>query len=129
MRHRLSQRDTKRRLLSPPMSPPCLIQRSSVSLRSCSGSLTKRASCCAKPMHVRHCCYRCCLNPSSATTACSTCPAHPPGDARGTMRRQIVALLREYPEGLTPAEIGELLGVDRSLTDTCQGMLRYGLLR
>jgi DNA-binding IclR family transcriptional regulator len=45
------------------------------------------------------------------------------------MRRQIVALLREYPEGLTPAEIQERLGVERSLTDTCQGMLRYGLLR
>ena len=45
------------------------------------------------------------------------------------MRRRIVALLQEYPEGLTPAEIRDWLGVDRSLADTCLGMLRYGLLR
>jgi predicted transcriptional regulator of viral defense system len=48
---------------------------------------------------------------------------------RGEMRRRIVALLQDYPEGLTPAEIQELLGVDRSLADTCQGMLRYGLVQ
>jgi len=45
------------------------------------------------------------------------------------MRRQIVTLLRDYPDGLTPAEMQARLGVERSLTDTCQGMLRYGLLR
>jgi len=56
-------------------------------------------------------------------------PGAPAGDARGSMRRRIVALLRDYPEGLTPAEIEARLGVDRSLTDTCQGMLRYGLIR
>jgi len=38
-------------------------------------------------------------------------------------------LLREYPEGLTPREMQARLGVDRSLVDVCQGMLRYGLLR
>ena len=51
------------------------------------------------------------------------------GDPRGAMRRRIVALLQEHPEGLTPAEIARLLGVDRSLTDTCLGMLRYGLVQ
>jgi hypothetical protein len=45
------------------------------------------------------------------------------------MRRRIVALLQEYPEGLTPAEMRTLLGVDRSLADTCLGMLRYGLVQ
>jgi predicted transcriptional regulator of viral defense system len=50
-------------------------------------------------------------------------------DPRGDLRRHIVALLREHPEGLTPAEIQELLGVDRSLADTCQGILRYGLVQ
>jgi hypothetical protein len=50
-------------------------------------------------------------------------------DPRGDMRRRIVALLQDYPEGLTPAEIRTLLGVDRSLADTCLGMLRYGLVR
>jgi len=51
------------------------------------------------------------------------------GDPRGEMRRRIVALLQEYPEGLTTAEMRTLLGVDRSLADTCLGMLRYGLVQ
>ncbi len=50
-------------------------------------------------------------------------------DARGDMRRRIVALLQEHPEGLTPAEMRMLLGVEKSLADTCLGMLRYGMLR
>jgi predicted transcriptional regulator of viral defense system len=45
------------------------------------------------------------------------------------MRRRIVALLQAHPEGLTPAEMRDLLGVDRSLADTCLGMLRYGLVQ
>jgi predicted transcriptional regulator of viral defense system len=45
------------------------------------------------------------------------------------MRRRIVALLREHPAGLTPAEIRDIFGVDRNLGDTCLGMLRYGLVR
>lgn len=51
------------------------------------------------------------------------------GDPRGSMRRRIVALLQAYPEGLTPAEMRPLLGVEKSLSDTCLGMLRYGLVR
>jgi hypothetical protein len=45
------------------------------------------------------------------------------------MRRRIVALLQEHPDGLTPAEMRTLLGANKSLADTCLGMLRYGLLR
>ena len=45
------------------------------------------------------------------------------------MRRRIVALLQEHPEGLTPAEMRTLLDVNKSLADTCLGMRRYGLLR
>jgi hypothetical protein len=45
------------------------------------------------------------------------------------MRRRIVALLQDHPEGLTPAEMRTRLGVDKRLADTCLGMLRYGLLR
>jgi hypothetical protein len=45
------------------------------------------------------------------------------------MRRRIVALLQDYPEGLTPAEMQTLLGVNRPLGGTCRGMLRYGLVR
>jgi AcrR family transcriptional regulator len=59
-------------------------------------------------------------------------PRQPPshsGDPRGAMRRRIVALLQEHPEGLTPAEIRTLLGVERSLADTCLGMRRYGLVQ
>ena len=36
---------------------------------------------------------------------------------------------KAYPEGLTPAEMRTLLGVDKRLADTCLGMRRYGLLR
>jgi excisionase family DNA binding protein len=51
------------------------------------------------------------------------------GDHRGAMRRRIVALLQDHPDGLTPAEMRILLGVDKSLADTCLGMLRYGLVQ
>ena len=53
----------------------------------------------------------------------------PTMDPRGDTRRRIVALLREYPEGLTPAEIRGFLGVDRPLSDTLLGMRRYGLVQ
>jgi len=56
-------------------------------------------------------------------------PAAQGGDPRGDMRRRIVALLQDHPEGLTPAEMRTLLDVDRSLADTCLGMLRYGLVQ
>jgi len=39
------------------------------------------------------------------------------------MRRRLVALLKDDPEGLTPAEIRDQLGVGRSLADTLWGML------
>ena len=53
----------------------------------------------------------------------------PPGDVRGDMRRRIVALLTAHPGGLTPAEMRDLLGVERSLADTCLGMRKYGLIQ
>ena len=56
-------------------------------------------------------------------------PQAPPGDPRGAMRRHIVALLQDHPEGLTPAEIRERLGVERSLGDTLLGMRRYRLVQ
>jgi len=51
------------------------------------------------------------------------------GDPRGEMRRRIVALLREYPEGLTPAEIRDKLGLTVLLIEHDIGMLRYGLVQ
>ena len=56
-------------------------------------------------------------------------PHQPPEDPRGAMRRRIVALPQEHPEGLTPAEMRTLLGVERSLADMCLGMLRYRLVQ
>ena len=63
------------------------------------------------------------------TSRPTAAPEAPPGDPRGAMRRRIVALLQAHPEGLTPAEMRDWLGVDRSLADTCLGMLRYGLVQ
>ena len=45
------------------------------------------------------------------------------------MRRRIVALLQAHSKGLSTAEMRTMLGVDRSLADTCLGMLKYGLIR
>ena len=45
------------------------------------------------------------------------------------MRRRIVALLQDHPEGLTPAEMRVRLGVDKRLADTYLGMLRYGMVQ
>jgi len=49
--------------------------------------------------------------------------------ARGAMRRRIVALLQEYPEGLSPVQTRQLLGIDKSLGSTMKAMARDGLLR
>jgi hypothetical protein len=56
-------------------------------------------------------------------------PVTPGTDPRGEMRQRIVALLQAHPEGLSTAEMRTLLGADRSLADTCLGMLRYGLVQ
>ena len=45
------------------------------------------------------------------------------------MRQRILALLREHPDGLSTAELRDLLGVERSLADTCLGMRKYGLIQ
>jgi len=50
-------------------------------------------------------------------------------DPRGAMRQRIVARLQSHPEGLTSAQLQIALGVEQSLTDTCIGMCRDGLLR
>ena len=51
------------------------------------------------------------------------------GADRGAMRQQIVALLREYPEGLSPAQIRTHLGVEKPLANTMIAMARDGLIR
>jgi hypothetical protein len=52
-----------------------------------------------------------------------------PLPSRSTVRQRILAMLREHPEGLTAAELRILLRADRSLTDTCAGMFKDGLLK
>jgi len=47
----------------------------------------------------------------------------------GSMRRRIVALLREYLEGLLVREIEARLGIARSLSDTLLGMRRDGMVQ
>ena len=58
-------------------------------------------------------------------------PASPqasqPSD-RGLIRRQILALLGEHPEGLSPAQVRDHLQTEKPLNDTLQGMLRDGLV-
>jgi hypothetical protein len=56
-------------------------------------------------------------------------PAQESFPNRTAARQRILALLREHPEGLTAVEVRVLLGADRSLSDTCAGMRRDGLLR
>jgi hypothetical protein len=55
--------------------------------------------------------------------------AAPRGGSRGDMRRCIVTLLQEHPEGLTRDELQTSLGVDKNLSDTLSGMVRYGLVQ
>ena len=51
------------------------------------------------------------------------------GADRGAMRQRIVALLREHPESLRPAQIRGHLGVEKRLAHTCIAMARDGLIR
>ena len=48
---------------------------------------------------------------------------------RGDMRRRIVALLQEHPEGLSPVQTRQLLGLAKDLGSTMKAMARDGLLR
>ena len=52
--------------------------------------------------------------------------ASPP---RGAMRQQILALVRDHPEGLSPAETRRRLGSDKDQGSTMKAMARDGLLR
>ena len=53
----------------------------------------------------------------------------PPPAPRGAMRRRLVALLQEHPEGLSPVQTRQLLGIDKDLGSTMKAMARDGLLR
>jgi hypothetical protein len=49
--------------------------------------------------------------------------------SRDDMRRRIVALLQEHPEGLSPVQTRQLLGIAKDLGSTMKAMVRDGLLR
>jgi hypothetical protein len=48
---------------------------------------------------------------------------------RGDMRRRIVALLQEHPEGLSPVQTRQRLGIAKDLGSTMKSMVRDGLLQ
>jgi hypothetical protein len=48
---------------------------------------------------------------------------------KGAIRRRIVELLRDYPEGLSGHQTREFLGVEKDLRPTMKGMVRDGLIR
>jgi hypothetical protein len=45
------------------------------------------------------------------------------------MRWRVVTLLQEHPEGLSPAQTRQLLGIEKDLGSTMKAMAREGLLR
>lgn len=65
-------------------------------------------------------------SPVPAPAASPSPSTSPP---RGAMRQQIVALVRDHPEGLSPAETRRRLGSDKDLGSTMKAMARDGLLR
>jgi hypothetical protein len=64
--------------------------------------------------------------PATSTTTAAQLSHELP---RGEMRRRIVALLQEHPEGLSPAQTRDMLGLEKSLGSTMKAMARDGLLR
>ena len=69
--------------------------------------------------------------PRSAPAPASPGPGIPAAASapRGDMRRRIVALLQEHPEGLSPVQTRQRLGVAKDLGSTMKAMVRDGLLR
>jgi hypothetical protein len=65
------------------------------------------------------------------STPAPSMPGAPPTTfvARGEMRRRIVALLQEHPEGLSPGQTRKLLGLVKDMGSTMKAMARDGLLR
>ena len=55
----------------------------------------------------------------------------PPGttEMKGAIRRRIVELLRDYPEGLSGQQTREFLAVEKDLRPTMKAMVRDGLIR
>ena len=50
-------------------------------------------------------------------------------EMKGAIRRRIVELLRDYPEGLSGQQMREFLAVEKDLRPTMKAMVRDGLIR
>lgn len=59
----------------------------------------------------------------------STPALAPPKQPQSKMRRQIVELLQQHPEGLSPVDTRRLLGIEKDLGQTMKSMARDGLLQ
>ena len=56
-------------------------------------------------------------------------PSTQPKQPQSKMRRQILELLQQHPEGLSPIDTRRLLEIEKDLGQTMKSMARDGLLR
>jgi len=69
------------------------------------------------------------LLPTTTATGTAGATSAAAMEPRGDMRQRIITLLRDYPEGLSPAQTRQYIGVAKDLGNTMKGMMRDGLLR
>ena len=63
--------------------------------------------------------------PAVVPAAAARPPARPPLSG---LRQQIVAVVRQHPEGIAPRDVRTLLAVDHDVRSTMKGMVRSGIL-
>jgi excisionase family DNA binding protein len=63
--------------------------------------------------------------PAGVPAAASRPPARPPLSG---LRQQIVAVVRQHPEGIAPRDVRTLLAVDHDVRSTMKGLVRRGIL-
>jgi hypothetical protein len=68
-------------------------------------------------------------SPPGAASPSQEPPGGQRGISRGAIRRAVVTLMHQYPDGLTPAQVRAELGLDKPLANTLHAMARDGLLR
>ena len=66
--------------------------------------------------------------PVLPTPAAVAIPRRTPTRPLSQIRQQIVDLLRQHPEGMSPAQVRQALRTEKDLGDTMGGMARDGLL-
>ena len=63
--------------------------------------------------------------PAVVPAAAARPPARPPLSG---LRQQIVAVVRQHPEGIAPRDVRTLLAVDHDVRSTMKGLVRSGIL-